>query len=262
MNIQPFLLALLPFVAASSAAQDIAQVDLQALLELEALVTKHDDTKGLLQATGAYPVAEVHGEATVGFLGRLTSGVSETEWRAWAANEEAVTAGACRQGIASFRVNAYALDVLWQTPMALVELASRAVPDVNKVRYGTRVDSVHAGFNLPQPYHGEGVLIGVLDWGFDYTHPMFRDTTLTDSRIRAVWDQYRQAGPAPGDFGYGTVAESALDIQLMESDTSNVYGYCHTRHPRGRNCRGKRRRNRAQRHGAGGRILVCHAHGG
>jgi len=167
----------------------------------------------------------VHGEATVGFLGRLTSGVSETEWRAWAANEEAVTAGACRQGIASFRVNAYALDVLWQTPMALVELASRAVPDVNKVRYGTRVDSVHAGFNLPQPYHGEGVLIGVLDWGFDYTHPMFRDTTLSDSRIRAVWDQYRQAGPAPGDFGYGTVAESALDIQLMESDTSNVYGY-------------------------------------
>ena len=102
MNIQPFLLALLPFVAASSAAQDIAQVDLQALLELEALVTKHDDTKGLLQATGAYPVAEVHGEATVGFLGRLTSGVSETEWRAWAANEEAVTAGACRKVLRRF----------------------------------------------------------------------------------------------------------------------------------------------------------------
>ena len=39
--------------------------------------------------------------------------------------------------------------------MDLVELASRAVPDVNKARYGTRVDSVHAGFNLPQPYHGE-----------------------------------------------------------------------------------------------------------
>ena len=225
MNSRLSLLGLLVCVSTSSAAQDIAQVDLQALWELEALVTKHDDTKSLLQATGAYPVAEVHGEATVGFLGRLTAGVSETEWRAWAANEEAVTAGACRNGIASFRVNAFALDALWQTPMALVELASRAVPDVNKVRYGTRVDSVHAGFNLPQPYHGEGVLIGVLDWGFDYTHPMFRDTTLSDSRIRAVWDQYRQAGPAPGDFGYGTVAESALDIQLMQSDTSNVYGY-------------------------------------
>ncbi|MDC0854563.1 hypothetical protein OAP59_02055, partial [Flavobacteriales bacterium] len=177
MKVRFYLLGLLVVRVAPTAAQDIAQVDLQAFLELEALATKHDDTKSLLQATGAYPVAEVQGQATVGFLGQLAAGVSETEWRAWADNQDAVTAGAFRSGIASFRVNAYALDALWQTPMALVELASRAVPDVNKVRYGTRVDSVHAGFDLPQPYHGEGVLIGVLDWGFDYTHPMFRDTT-------------------------------------------------------------------------------------
>ena len=90
--------------------------------------------------------------------------------------------------------------------MDLVELASRAVPDLDKARYGTRVDSVHAGFNLPQPFHGEGVLVGVLDWGFDYTHPMFYDTALTTSRIRAVWDQYRQAGPPPSGYRYGTVA--------------------------------------------------------
>ena len=225
MNFRLSTLGFLVLIAASSSAQNMAQVDLQALSELNTLVAENDDPKSLFQATGAYPVAEVHGRATVGFLGRLTTGVSESEWRAWAADEEAVTAGACRQGIASFRVDAYALDALWQTPMDLVELASRAVPDVNKARYGTRVDSVHAGFNLPQPYHGEGVLIGVLDWGFDYTHPMFRDTTLSTSRIRAVWDQYRQAGPTPGDFGYGTVAESPLDIQLLGSDTSNVYGY-------------------------------------
>ena len=225
MNFRLSTLGLLVLIATSSSAQNLAQVDLQALSELNALVAENDDTKSLLQATGAYPVAEVHGRATVGFMGRLTAGVTEAEWRAWAADEEAVTPGACRQGIASFRVDAYALDALWQTPMDLVELASRAVPDVNKARYGTRVDSVHAGFNLPQPYHGEGVLIGVLDWGFDYTHPMFRDTTLSTSRIRAVWDQYRQAGPTPGDFGYGTLAESPFDIQLLGSDTSNVYGY-------------------------------------
>jgi subtilisin family serine protease len=225
MKIRLSLLGLFICISGWSSAQNMAQVDLQALSELEVLVSKYDDSKSLVQASGAYPVAEVHGNATVGFLGRLTSGVTEAEWRAWAANEEAVTAGACRLGIVSFRVNAYDLDVLWQTPMELIELASRAVQDVNKTRYGTRVDSVHAGFNLPQPYHGEGVLIGVLDWGFDYTHPMFYDTTLSTSRIRAVWDQYRQAGPSPGDFGYGTVADSPLDYQLMGSDTSNVYGY-------------------------------------
>ena len=225
MNLRISFLGFFVCIAGWSSAQNMAQVDLQALSELEALVAKHVDAKSLVQATGAYPVADVHGYATVGFLGRLTSNVSEAEWRAWAADEEAVFAGACRQGIASFRVDAYALHVLSHVPMDVVELASRAVPDVNKVRFGTRVDSVHAGFNLPQPYHGEGVLIGVLDWGFDYTHPMFLDTTLSTSRIRAVWDQFRQAGPSPGDFGYGTVAESLMDIQLLGSDTSNVYGY-------------------------------------
>ena len=225
MKFRLHLLCFLVFIVESSSAQNMAQVDLQALSKLDVLVAENDDPKSLLQVAGAYPVAEVHGQATVGFLGRLTAGVTEAEWRAWAADEEAVTAGAYRQGIASFRVDAFALHALWQTPMDLVELASRAVPHVNKVRYGTRVDSVHAGFNLPQPYHGEGVLIGVLDWGFDYTHPMFRDTTLSTSRIRAVWDQFRQAGPTPGDYEYGTVAESPLDIHLLGSDTSNVYGY-------------------------------------
>ena len=225
MNIRLPLLVSLLFIAEVISAQNIAQVDLQAISELQALVAEHEDYKSLLDATGAYPVAKVHGQATVGFLGQLTDEITEAEWRAWAANQEAVTAGACRNGIASFRVDAYSLDMLWQTPMGLIELASRAVPDVNKARYGTRVDSVHAGYNLPQPYHGEGVLIGVLDWGFDYTHPMFYDTTLTTSRIRAVWDQYRQAGPSPGDYGYGTVAESQTEFQAMGSDTSNVYGY-------------------------------------
>ena len=113
-------------VSAWCSAQNIAQVDLQAIAELEILVVEHDDPKSLLQATGAYPVAEVHGKATVGFLGRLNGLVSESDWLVWAANEEAVTAGACRQGIASFRVDAYSLEILWQTPMQLIELASRA----------------------------------------------------------------------------------------------------------------------------------------
>ena len=225
MNFRLSLLVLILIFAGKSYAQNIAQVDLQAIHELHALAEKHHDPKNLIEFTNAYPVALIYGQATVGFLGKLKDGVTEEEWRTWAENEEAVKAGSYRQGIVSFRINAYELDMLWQTPLSIVELASRALPDVNKARYGTRVDSVHAGYNLPQPYHGEGVLIGVLDWGFDYTHPMFLDTTLSTSRIRAVWDQYKQDGPSPVDFGYGTVAESPMDILLLGCDTSNVYGY-------------------------------------
>ena len=203
----------------------MASPDRQALAEMQALAADHPTPKTLVDVALGHPFALVHGQATAGFIGRLAEGVSETDWRTWASANPAVTAGACRAGIASFRIDAYHLDALFDVPMEVVEAASRAVPDLNKARYGTRVDSVHAGFNLPLPYHGEGVLIGVLDWGFDYTHPMFYDTTLTASRIRAVWDQYRQAGPAPGEYGYGTTAETPWEIQLLGSDTSNVYGY-------------------------------------
>lgn len=225
MNIRHFLFAVLGVVSGGAYAQEIAQVDLQAFYELEALSEKYVEVGELMEVCGAYPVAEVHGRATVGFIGKLSDGVTADEWYEWAGSEDAVMAGACKYGIASFRIDVHALDKLWEVPMELVELASRAVAHVDKARFGTRVDSVHLGYNLPQPYHGEGVLIGVLDWGFDYTHPNFLDTTLNESRIRGVWDQYRQAGPSPGEFGYGTFAETEIEMLAMGSDTSNVYGY-------------------------------------
>ena len=209
----------------SSQAQTLPAPDQLALNELVALAEAHPEPKALVEIAQGHPVAWAHGRATVGFLGRLSDGVSESTWRTWAEDQPFVFAGACRAGIASFRVDAFHLDVLDVLPMDLVELASRAVPDVNKARYGTRVDSVHAGLDLPQPFHGEGVLVGVLDWGFDYTHPMFYDTAMTASRIRAVWDQYRQSGPAPTDYGYGTEADVPGDIAAMGSDTANVYSY-------------------------------------
>ena len=207
----------------SAQAQTLAAQDQLALAELIALAKEHPNPKVLVDVAGGHPVALVQGQATVGFIGRLT--VDESDWRDWAEARPEVWAGACRSGIASFRVDAQHLEALSDLPMDLIELASRAIPDVNKAKYGTRVDSVHAGFNLPQPFHGEGVLIGVLDWGFDYTHPIFYDTTLTTSRIRAVWDQYRQAGPPPSGFDYGLAADAPWDIQDLGSDTSNVYSY-------------------------------------
>ena len=198
----------------------------QALAEIEALTFLHPEAKALhAAAEGQYPVAWVNGRSTVGFIGQLSDEMTSAEWVAWAESEPAITPGTCRYGIASFRLDAFHLDLIDGLPMIRVELASKAVPDLERARVGTRVDSVHAGINLPQAFHGEGVLIGVLDWGFDYTHPNFYDTTLTSTRIRGAWDQYRQSGPAPAGFDYGTVAETPADLMAMGSDTANVYSY-------------------------------------
>lgn len=51
------------------------------------------------------------------------------------------------------------------------------------------VADMHAGHGLPQAYDGSGVVVGVMDVGFDLTHPTFADGGGTGLRIRRFWDQ-------------------------------------------------------------------------
>ncbi|MBQ9119459.1 MAG: S8 family peptidase [Lachnospiraceae bacterium] len=50
--------------------------------------------------------------------------------------------------------------------------------------------------------YGRGVLIGLIDTGIDYRHPVFINPDGS-SRIYAIWDQTEAAGPAPEGFDYG-----------------------------------------------------------
>ncbi len=46
----------------------------------------------------------------------------------------------------------------------------------------------YQGLALPQAYTGAGVVVGVMDIGFDLTHPTFYDSTATTYRIKRLWD--------------------------------------------------------------------------
>lgn len=96
-------------------------------------------------------------------------------------------------------------------------------PMLNKAVKDARVDSVHQGLTLPHPFSGKDVIIGITDWGFDYTNPMFYDTTLTHTRIFKAWDQYRNAGPAPEGFNYGTEISGETALLQAQCDTFNIY---------------------------------------
>ena len=48
---------------------------------------------------------------------------------------------------------------------------------------------VYAGEQLPQPYTGSGVVVGVMDIGFDLTHPNFFSADQSHYRIARLWDQ-------------------------------------------------------------------------
>ena len=204
-----------------------AQVSMPAttrvgIMELQAAARQHDDPNKLTQATtGYHPTALVHGRCMVGFVGKVDNAFDPS-----AVNDEAVTVGSRIGDIVSFRIDAYHLEAIDNIPgLVYAELAGKVAPTLDRLVKATRADSVQRGINLPQTYTGRNVLIGVLDWGFDYTHPMFMDTALTTSRVRAAWDMWRQAGPAPASFPYGTELTTPAALLAAQADTANVYSY-------------------------------------
>ncbi|MCC8028745.1 MAG: S8 family peptidase [Lachnospiraceae bacterium] len=75
-----------------------------------------------------------------------------------------------------------------------------------------------AGLDL----QGQGILVGFLDTGIDYTHPAFRNTDGT-TRIAAMWDQTIEDGEPPEGLSYGAYYdESGINAALASEDPEKL----------------------------------------
>ena len=71
---------------------------------------------------------------------------------------------------------------------------------------------------------GEGVVIGIIDYGCDFAHRNFLNSNGT-TRFLAIWDQ---SGPDSNDspFGYGKVYDrTAIDAALQSNNPYSTLGY-------------------------------------
>jgi minor extracellular serine protease Vpr len=109
---------------------------------------------------------------------------------------------------------------LGATGIIYIELAQRIVPKLDKALEATKVDMVHRGDGLPQAYSGRGVVVGIIDFGFDYTHPTFYDPETGAYRISCVWEQNTLSGTPPPGFSYGHERKSEQAILDAETDIS------------------------------------------
>lgn len=101
--------------------------------------------------------------------------------------------------------------------IAYIQLDEPLRPALATARKTTRVDSVHAGIDLPYPFTGREVLMGVIDFGFDYGHPTFFDTLGTNYRINRVWE-LNTTGTPPAGYTYGHELTSTAAIQAQGTD--------------------------------------------
>lgn len=167
-----------------------------------------------------YPIRyDKEGKASIGVAAKVGS-----SFDAAALEQEGIKITSRVASIVAMRVpleKLYMLD--GYDGIEMYSVAHWVAPMMNHAKVDTRTDSVHAGLGLPMPFNGEGVLIGITDWGFDYTHPNIN--RRSNPRIEKAWDHFKLSGPAPEGFDYGTEYNTDEDIYNAKGDTSGLYGY-------------------------------------
>lgn len=96
---------------------------------------------------------------------------------------------------------------------------------MDNVRTLTNVDAVHSATGIDTAYKGNGVLVGIIDAGFDFRHPNFRDSN-GKSRIQAAWDQnnFMQTNSS---YGYGKEYLTGEELASVSRDmelTGDTHG--------------------------------------
>lgn len=84
---------------------------------------------------------------------------------------------------------------------------------------------VYEGMQLPQAYTGSGVLLGIVDAGFDLTHPTFYNADGTKYRVRGFVDDYYNADETLGTLTpLGREYMTENDI-LAKAHSGDIEGY-------------------------------------
>lgn len=98
-----------------------------------------------------------------------------------------------------------------------ISLGQKTKKRLDKANEDTGVDKIHKGENLDVPYTGKGVVVAILDGGFDPNHPMFLDKD-GKTRVACLIAQ-------DGDSGdWKVIKEPEVLAQYTTDETQDYHG--------------------------------------
>lgn len=176
----------------------------------------------LLKAPAAQAAAEHAASSQLSAY--VTIDPARTSWQ-----QLGVTPIAENASTATVRLTLNALQRLAkQQGVEYIQITSGATQMLNLARQEAGTDQIHKGTSLPQAYTGEGVVVGVVDAGFDYMHAAFRRPADGALRIKRVWEQGAttlDGASAPAKYGYGIELNTPELIEKAQGDSdSNSHG--------------------------------------
>lgn len=102
-----------------------------------------------------------------------------------------------------------------------IRVAMPVKPRLDIALNDIQANLVHLGTELESPYTGNGVIVGIIDTGLDFTHPMFRSSTTNKLRISRAWLQSEKTGAKPIGFYYGSEYIGENDLLNKKKSTEN-----------------------------------------
>lgn len=217
-----FALGLFLFIFGAQAQNKCSNITGVDLREIgKSFANKEKDPASYELTKARFPVYRINGQDYLSLLALVNPSFSADELRGMG-----LMVGKPVKNIVTLKLPLSQLDEIASLPgIDYLEIPGKISPELDKAVKDVRADSVQRGINLPEAYTGKDVYIGIADWGFDYTHPNFYDTLLQQTRIVAAWDQFKQSGPHPAGYSYGTEYASPANLLAAQSDTSNIYSY-------------------------------------
>jgi len=215
------LLFFISFVSISSFGQ--GKLSSKDRFDIQLLIKSVSNNNGepSEQVLNKYPIQQINGVHYLHLLGEINSNFDQA-----CLKEKNWLAGKSIGKVSTLKVPLSDLASLESSEeFDFIEIAPKIRNQLDKAIHDVRADSVQMGIGLPEGYTGKDVYIGITDWGFDYSSPMFYDTSLQQTRIVAAWDQFKTSGPSPNSFGYGTEYNTPSALLAAGADTSNIYSY-------------------------------------
>ena len=98
-------------------------------------------------------------------------------------------------------------------------------PSNDKERQLTKADWVQNGtqHSLPKSYNGKGVIVGIVDVGFQMNNPTFFSASNLQYRVTRYWEQNNFNGSPPNGYFYGTEYTDTSIIKTL-NDMDGTHG--------------------------------------
>lgn len=108
-----------------------------------------------------------------------------------------------------------------------IQAGSEARLLMDEARADAGVDYCHTATESLGDYTGKGVVVGIVDNGFEYAHADFLKNNYTETCVMRIWDQSSKSGNSPEKYGYGTEYVSLPEMSAARYDMASTFHGTH-----------------------------------